>query len=58
MRETPTVTRGIRFSRSVTLAAIAERLAVEVSLPFFYDLGLSWLIKEHPIFRLRGGNEI
>ena len=38
----------------VTLASIAERLAVELSLYLFYDLGLSWLGFEHLTFRLRG----
>ena len=38
----------------VTLTPIDERLAVEQSLPYFYDLGLSRLGFEHPTFRLRG----
>ena len=39
----------------MTLAPIAERLAVELSLATcFYDLGLSRLRFEHPTFRLRG----
>ena len=37
----------------MTLTPIAERLAVELSLPF-YDLGLSRLGFECPTFRLRG----
>ena len=37
----------------VTLTAIAERLAVELSLPF-YDLGLSRLGFEIQTFRLQG----
>ena len=38
----------------VTLTPIAERLAVELSLPVFYDLGLSRLGSDHPTFCLRG----
>ena len=38
----------------VTLALIAEPLAVELPLPVFYDLGLSRLGFKHPTFRLRG----
>ena len=37
----------------VTLIPIAERLAVELSLPV-YQLDMSWLGFEHPTFRLRG----
>ena len=38
----------------VTLTPIAERLAVELSLPLFYDLGLPQLGFEHPTFCLWG----
>ena len=38
----------------VILIPVAKRLAVELSLPVFYDLGLSRLGFEHPIFRMRG----
>ena len=38
----------------MTLTLIAERLAVELFLPCFYDLGLSRLGLVHPTFRLRG----
>ena len=34
-RATPTVTRGIRLRGLVTPTPIAERLAVELSLPVF-----------------------
>ena len=37
-----------------TLTPIAERKAVELSQPVFYDLGLSRLEFEHPTFRLQG----
>ena len=37
----------------MTLEPFAERLAMELSLPVFYDLGLSRLGFEHPTFRLR-----
>ena len=37
----------------VTLEPIAERLTVELSLPFFYDIGLSRLRFEHPTFCMR-----
>ena len=38
----------------VTLTPIAERLAVELSQPVFYDLGLSRLGFEHPTLPLAG----
>ena len=38
----------------MTLTPYAERLAMELSLPVFYDLGLSRLGFEHQTFRLRG----
>ena len=37
----------------VTLTPFVERLAVELSLPFFYDLCLSRSAFEHPTFRMR-----
>ena len=46
------VTRDILYNGylrgPVILTPIAERLAVDLSLPFFYDLGLSRLGFEHP----------
>ena len=38
----------------MTLTLIAERLAVELSLPVLFDLGLSRLGFEHPTFPLLG----
>ena len=38
----------------VTLTPIAERIAVELSLPLFYDLGLPQLGFENPTFCLWG----
>ena len=56
-RATPTVTRASvhngHLRGPVTLARIAKRLAVELSLPVL-DLGLLWLGFEHLTFRLRG----
>ena len=38
----------------MTLTPIAEHLALELSLPVFYDFGLSRLGFEYPNFRSRG----
>ena len=38
----------------MTLTPIAERLAMELTLPDFTDLDLSRLGFKHPTFRLRG----
>ena len=39
---------------SLTLTPVPEHLSVDMSLPFFNDLGLSRLGFEHPAFRLQG----
>ena len=39
---------------SMTLTPVDEHLAVELSLPVFYGLGLSQLGFEHPTFRMQG----
>ena len=38
----------------VPVTPIAQRLAVELLLPVFYDICLSWVGFEHPTLRLRG----
>ena len=54
LRHENTVHNGHLRGR-LTLTSIAGCLAVELSLPvLIYDLGLSRLGFEHPIFRLRG----
>ena len=43
-----------QFREPVTLTSLAERLAVELSKPVFYDLGLLRLGFERPTFRIQG----
>ena len=42
----------------VSLTPIFERLTVKLSLPVYYDWGLSRLGFEHPTFRMRGQGSI
>ena len=42
------------LQRPVILTSVAERLAVELSLTIFFDLGLPRLWFVHPTFRMQG----